>query len=606
MAIQTASTVAWGGLDGWLGLADAEPLVASLNSILGLGLMFLLALVAARIAQRLQIPRVTGYLLAGVMLGPSVVGRLASQEGWGRLFSIFSIQSEELQFLRILSELALGMILFSIGGEFRAEKVRSQGRRIALLATADILGPLVLVTTLMWAFQASLQESVLLGILAVAVAPAATLLVLKDLESEGAATSSLLVLVGLNNLFCLMMFPLATFAIGGTGELSTVLLRLGAAIAAGALIGFGMSVWQARLSRTKDFVLLAFAGVGLGVGIAHSLGDPSLSLVANFAIGATLVNSSTRGRELFEHLEGFAYPFYVFFFVAAGAELHLDSLAHLGVLGIVYVVGRTVGKVGGLWAMMKLSGLSRRLNPLLGLALLCQAGVAIGLGQTLAVQRPDIGEPILAVILASVVLFEVAGPLLVRNTLIHSGEVKLVTILPNLGAPGGTEPVRNAFYELRRSLGLVNLNRLEAKEGVRVEHVMRRHAEKLRDNQTFEQIIKTLSHGRYDLYPVVDKNHRFLGVVSYNEIRDIIFDDEIAKLVIARELMMEEDLLLRPDQSIEDALDIFQSHDALVLPVVEDPAGERQLVGIALRRDVVAAAHKTTPDTRSLEADSPA
>ncbi|MEQ8764893.1 MAG: cation:proton antiporter [Planctomycetota bacterium] len=598
MAIPAASSTASTGISG---LADAAPL-GELTPILGLGLMFLLALLAARIAARLQIPRVTGYLLAGVMLGPSVIGRLAGDSGWGRLFGMFSVQSEELQFLRILSELALGMILFSIGGEFRAEKVRAQGRRIALLATADILGPLVLVTLSMWAFGSTLQQSMLLGILAVAVAPAATLLVLKDLESEGAASSSLLVLVGLNNLFCLMVFPLAAFAAAGTGELSGVLLRLGGSILAGAFIGFGMSVWQARLTRKKDFVLLAFAGVGLGVGVAHSLGDPSLSLVANFAIGATLVNSSTRGREVFEHLEGFAYPFYVFFFVAAGAELHLDSLAHLGVVGMVYVVGRSVGKVGGVWAIMKASGLSRRLSPFLGLSLLCQAGVAIGLSQTLATQQPEIGVPIQSIILASVVLFEVAGPLLVRSTLIHSGEVKLVTILPNLGAPGGTEPVRNAFYELRRSLGLVSLTRLDAKDGVRVEHVMRRHAETLRDNQTFDSIIKTLSHGRYDLYPVVDKERRFLGLISYNEIRDIIFDEEIARLVIARELLMEEDLLLRPDQGLEEALDIFQSHDALVLPVVEDPGGERQLVGVALRRDIVAAAHKTSPSPVASEA----
>jgi Kef-type K+ transport system membrane component KefB len=391
-----------------------------MNELASLGVILLLALLAGHLVQFLRIPEVTGYILAGVMLGPSVLG-------W--------VSPHNLSALEVLSEVALGLILFSIGSVFEVERFRQVGRPILILTLAESLLAGVLVFAGMLAFRQPWQVAALLGTIAIATAPASTLMVIRECGARGPLTSSLLGIIAVNNIVCLTMFSVVVALIelaGGSGNMSfldtlyrslfSLLWQLLGSVALGFLVGLMLVGWATRISDTGEMLMLLVGSILFCVGVARVL---ELSqLIASLAVGATMVNLSARSRRLFATLGSTDPPFYAIFFVIAGADMDVALVWHMGALGLIYVLGRTAGKSLGAWWGARRLSMPDTVRKNLGFALFAQADLAIGL--TLVINRTlhEFAAAISVAVLAAVVVYEMLGPIGVRFSLLRAGEAR--------------------------------------------------------------------------------------------------------------------------------------------------------------------------------------
>ena len=391
-----------------------------MDELTSLGLILLLALLAGHLVKALRIPEVTGYILAGIALGPSVLG-------W--------VSADNLLALQVLSQVALGLILFSIGSVFEFSRFRRMGRQFMYLTLVESLLASVLVTASLFMLGQPWQVALLLGAIAMATAPASTLMVIRECDSAGPLTDNLLGIIAINNVLCIAAYTIVaamidlTSGFGGTTLLDAayraiypLVWQLGGSVALGYLIGLLLSGWSTHVTETGEMLILLAGSILFCVGVANLL-DLS-PLVASLAVGATLVNLAARSRSLFDTLAGTDPPFYAIFFVIAGADLDLTLVPAMGTVGLVYVLGRAIGKFVGAVAGARWLQLEPNVQRFLGFGLIAQAGLAVGL--TLAIeQRYDSFAPIVStVVLAAVVIFEMVGPLSTRFALVRSGEAR--------------------------------------------------------------------------------------------------------------------------------------------------------------------------------------
>lgn len=392
-----------------------------MNELASLGLILLLALLAGHLVQFLRIPEVTGYILAGIMLGPSVLG-------W--------VSARNLAALEVLSEVALGLILFSIGSVFEIERFRQVGRPILILTLAESLLAGTLVFGGMLLLGQPWQIAGLLGAIAIATAPASTLMVIRECNSRGPLTSSLLGIIAVNNIVCLVTFSTVAALIelasgpGGSGFWTTLygsvhslFWQLFGSVALGFLVGLMLVGWATKISDTGEMVMLLAGSILFCVGVARVL-DLS-QLIASLAVGATMVNLSRRSKRLFATLGETDPPFYAIFFVIAGADMDVELVWHMGALGIVYVLARTTGKALGAWWGARRLFMPESVRQNLGFALFAQADLAIGL--TLVINRSfsEYAPTVSVAVLAAVVVYEMLGPIGVRFSLVRSGEASV-------------------------------------------------------------------------------------------------------------------------------------------------------------------------------------
>ena len=389
-----------------------------MDELTSLGLILLLALLAGHLVKFVRIPEVTGYIIAGIVLGPSVLG-------W--------VSAENLIALQILSEVALGLILFSIGSVFEFSRFRRIGRQVLALTLVESALASFIVMIGALAVGQPWQVALLLGAIAIATAPASTLMVIRECDSSGPLTENLLGIIAVNNLFCIVAFSIvgSMITIGegfGPAGVADGLYRaifplfwqiIGSA-AVGYLVGLMLAGWSTRVTETGEMLILLAGSILLCVGVARLL-DMS-PLVASLAVGATMVNLSARSSRLFDTLAGTDPPFYAIFFVIAGADLDLSLLSSMGVVGVIYVMGRAVGKFAGAIVGARWLGLDRTVQQFLGFGLMAQAGLAVGL--TLAVnQRFETYAPVVStVVLAGVAFYEMVGPISTRFALVQAGE----------------------------------------------------------------------------------------------------------------------------------------------------------------------------------------
>lgn len=390
-----------------------------MNELSSLGLILLLALGAGHLVKFARVPEVTGYILAGIVLGPSALG-------W--------VSSQNLAALEILSEVALGLILFSVGTVFEASRFARVGRQVLLLTLYESVLAALIVTAGMLFLGVQWQAALLLGAIAIATAPASTLMVIREVDSEGPLTDSLLAIIALNNVYCIIAYSLVGTVIalaanigGPSGIVSTLYValyplvwQLMGSVALGFLVGLLLARWSSTITETGETLILLGGSILFCVGVARLL---ELSpLIASMAVGATMVNLAHRSQPLFQTLSEADPPFYAIFFVLAGADLDLSLVGSLGLAGMVYLVGRAVGKFWGARLGARRLGMPEIVQQYLGLTLLAQAGLAVGLTITAERQYPDLAPYVTTIVLASVAIYEMFGPISTRWALIRSGE----------------------------------------------------------------------------------------------------------------------------------------------------------------------------------------
>jgi len=390
-----------------------------MNELASLGLILLFALLVGHLVKFARVPEVTGYLVAGMIVGPSALG-------W--------VTHENLEALHIFSEVGLGLILFSIGAVFELGRVRAIGRRLVTLTLAESGLAAALVFVGMLIIGQPWPVALLLGAIAVETGAASTLMVIRENNAAGPFTEALTGVIGLNNIFALVAFSLAAVAldvsalaatgavsVGGIGRaLFPLFWQLVGSAALGFLVGLLLASWASQVVESGEILILLIGCVLLTVGVSTVLGLSPL--VASLAVGATMANLSGKSRRLFGALSRTDPPLYVIFFVLAGADLDLSLLPSLGLLGLVYVLCRATGKLAGARLAAKRTRFPEPVRRLLGMSIFAQAGLAVGLVLVTRERFPDIAPTVTTVVLGAVIVFEIAGPLSARFALDRSGE----------------------------------------------------------------------------------------------------------------------------------------------------------------------------------------
>ncbi len=405
--------------------------------LISLAFSVLAGLLMSRAAKLVNLPAVTAYLVAGLCIGPFVLGRLGIK---GLGFSSL----EEVNSFSIISQAALGFIAFEIGNEFRLKDLKTMGKSAITIGILQAVITTVVVDIALIALHfiapslISLSSAITLGAIAAATAPAATLMVVKQYKAEGPMTKLLLMVVAIDDAVGLVLFSISfgiasaleTGAISVMGVVVEPLLEIVLSLLLGVLGGVGLNFLEKyfhsrskRMSLAVAFVLLT-VGVSLleweigGVHIGFSL------LLVLMIEGTVFCNINETSEELMDRVDRWTGPLNMLFFVLSGAELNLNVLSNPLVLliGIVFILFRSFGKISGAYLSCRMEKTSPTIQKYLGITLLPQAGVALGMALT-ASGLSD-GEVVRNVVLFAVLVYELVGPTLTNWSLLRAGEIK--------------------------------------------------------------------------------------------------------------------------------------------------------------------------------------
>ena len=404
-----------------------------------LSLALIAGLLMSRLAKAVHLPAVTSYLVAGLLLGPFFLGRL----GLGRIgFGFDSLAAVE--GYGIITQVALGFIAFVIGNEFRLSALKRMGRQAVTVGIAQAVITTALVDAALIALHfarpdvISMASAITLGAIAAATAPAATLMVVKQYKASGPLTHLLLMVVAIDDAVGLVLFS-ASYGVANALEQGRIdpvsvilepLLEIILSLALGAAAGYVLNLLEVyfhsrskRMSLSVAFVLLTvgLSMVSFKVGPIHC--SFSLLLVCMMT-GTVFCNICPTSEELMDRLDRWVSPINILFFVLSGAELDLTILANPLVLliGVVYIAARSAGKISGSWLSCRATRCSPGIQKYLGITLLPQAGVALGMAAT-ASQLSD-GHMVRNVVLFSVLVYELVGPTLTKMSLTAAGEIR--------------------------------------------------------------------------------------------------------------------------------------------------------------------------------------
>jgi len=385
-----------------------------------IGLTLLLGQVGSNLLRKLKIPQVVGYIVMGVLLGKSAMGWLDPEA------------------LDAVTGLALGLIGFAIGSQLHLFQLRKMGKIILWISTLEAFGAFLLVTLSLWLITGKLFQGLMFGALAAATAPAATVDVLQEYKCRGPFTTTLLAVVGIDDGIALLIYGIAApfskvlfMPESNLSILSSLMIpirELGGSIVVGAVIGFLFSRGIKLLKAPSERLIVTLGVVLLGTGLSQMW---HLSLImTNMVIGLVVGNLATQQtRHLDTVIANFSPPVYILFFALVGARLDVRLLPAMGLMGLVYIIMRGCGKIGGSYLGARISGASVEVRRYLGMALFSQAGVAIGLAiaasNDFAMAGPEgaaFGALILNTITATTFVVQMVGPSLTRLAVVKAGE----------------------------------------------------------------------------------------------------------------------------------------------------------------------------------------
>ena len=403
-------------------------MINEINGLLIVGLATICGLAAGLLMNKIKLPAVTGYVLIGVILGESICG-------------VFTPQMIEQT--GVINGLALGFIAFSIGEELEFRFLRQLGKSIFLISIFEAMGAFILVTAAMYLVIHELHLALVLGAVASATAPAATMMVLRETRAKGILTSTLMAVVAIDDAMALILYGFASSLAkvmmlpGNSIALSTIiinpLIEIFGALFLGILSGLLLGFFAKKMSDQSELLILVVGTLVLNTGLAQFFHFSEL--LSNMALGTAVCNFAPGiTRRIFKLTSNITPPIYVMFFVLAGARLQLDLVKVIGVIGIVYTVVRIIGKVGGAALGGIVSSAPTPVRRYLGLGLLSQIGVAIGLAIMIQHEFPastygEAGEKmglwVVNILLFTTIITEFIGPILTKYAVTKAGEVKI-------------------------------------------------------------------------------------------------------------------------------------------------------------------------------------
>ena len=384
----------------------------SLSAAMAFGLLF------NRIVKKVGLPNVTGYLIAGLFIGPYVLNVLSN---------------EALKGITTITSVALGFIAFSIGGEFKLSNIKRIGSSILTITFFQALMATILVDVVLLLFGFDVPLTITLGAIATATAPAATLMVVRQYKAKGPITNILLPVVALDDAVGLIVFSISLsiakmWNIGNISMLKMIgepIVEILGSLAVGAAIGLMITICMRFFKSSANRLMLSLAAVLLGVSLADMWGLSSLLLC--MMIGAIMANLYAGYERILNLVDGWTPALFMLFFVISGAELNLSVLPKVGLIGILYIIVRSLGKYIGAFLGATIEKCNYSIRKYLGITLLPQAGVAIGMSQIVITALPEYGESIRAVVLCATLVYELVGPLLTKLVLTKAGEIKKIS-----------------------------------------------------------------------------------------------------------------------------------------------------------------------------------
>ena len=412
-----------------------------MQALLSLSIALLAGLLLSRVVKLLNLPAVTAYLVAGILVGPYVLGQLGAP-------GIGFISMDDVESYSIICDVALGFIAFSIGNEFRLSQLKKIGKQATIVGILQAVITTVLVDAALIGLhfiipeQLPLSAAIILGAIASATAPAATLMVVKQYKAKGPVTDMLLPVVALDDAVGLMIFAIS-FGVAkaldsGVVDVVTVVvepilevvLSLVLGVVMGVLFNFCERFFHSRSKRMSisiGFVMLTIALSMIEITEIPGIHIRFSSLLVCMMLGTIFCNICDFSEELMERVDRWTAPLFVLFFVLKGAELELIVFtnATIVLIGIVYILFRSIGKYSGALASSKLAGCDDNIVKYLGITLLPQAGVALGMANMAksATEIGDAGTVIFNITLFAVLVYEIVGPMLTKMALIKAGDI---------------------------------------------------------------------------------------------------------------------------------------------------------------------------------------
>lgn len=377
-------------------------------------ILLLVGLTGGYLASKVKLPSVTGYILSGLILGPSV-------------FNL--ITAEVYQNLSFINELALGLLAISVGMELHRKVVKQLGKDLMTISVGNTLLSFILVTAATYYAGMELAYAVILGTLSMTVSPSAVVSMIKEKRARGELTQTLLGLVAFDNLITIIVFGVVTALVqasmntGGQNAgamIAIVFLDVLLAILLGIALGFFVSFFIRRHLKNEKLLVIILAAILLANGLSTTFGLSAI--LVNIALGTTITNLTSRKVLVATVIHQIELPIFVIFLTMAGAHLDVSIVATVGLIGIAYVLARFIGKFLGAFICSHFTSLSAKVRKNLGLGLVPQAGVAIGLATIAEKSLTGSAGRITGVILTGVVVFEIVGPLLLDKALTNVGE----------------------------------------------------------------------------------------------------------------------------------------------------------------------------------------
>ena len=411
-----------------------------MQALLSLSIALLSGLLLSRLAKLAKLPAVTAYLVAGILIGPYCLGALGVK-GLG-----FTSKAD-VESLSILSDVALGFIAFSIGNEFRLSQLKKIGKQATIVGVFQAVITTLLVDIVLIALhliipdKLPLPAAITLGAIASATAPAATLMVVKQYKAKGPLTDILLPVVALDDAVGLILFAVSfgvakALKMGALNPVSIIVeplleivLSLGLGGVMGLLFSFCERFFHSRSKRLAVSVAFVFLTIGLSM-MKFEIGGVHIgfsSLLVCMMLGTIFCNICDFSEELMDRVDRWTAPLFVIFFVLSGAELELSVFADVLIIlvGVAYIVARSAGKYSGAFLSAKIAKCDDNIVKYLGVTLLPQAGVALGMAN-MAMGSAELGAEgaiIANITLFAVLIYELIGPMLTKIALLKAGDI---------------------------------------------------------------------------------------------------------------------------------------------------------------------------------------
>jgi Kef-type K+ transport system membrane component KefB len=530
--------------------------LSHLNTLLLLGLALFGGTIGGRLFQKIKVPQVVGYIAIGIIIGQNLLNL---------------VPPDVVKKFEPFNYFALGLISFMIGGELKLSTLKKYGRQFISILFFEALGAFFFVGILVFIIGMFLLHNVLvamamallLGSMSAATAAAGTTDVLWEYKTRGPLTSMLLGVVALDDILALFLFAvfssISTMFLGMKGgNVLAELGGLGYEIGAAVVVGAGSGYVLARLLRTfldeNKTLTFSIGAILLVLGLSVALNIDML--LSSMIMGILITNiAPIRSKELFTMLERIATPIYVLFFVLVGTSLNLGGLnIVIGVLIVVYLIGRTAGKMIG----ARLGGLLSKAIPsvskYLPLCLFSQSGVAIGLA-ILAQQRfPGyIGGVIVVIITATTFVVQLIGPPFIRHAVVKAGEVGL------------------------------NITQEDLIKTIKTSDVVPKKLPFIAENTNLKKILSVFSRHDELYYPVVDEKKRLMGIISISSIKETLMAQELSEFLLAHDIMEKPVTTCTPETPLTEAEEMMDHFHIDYVPVVRE---DNVTAGVVERRGI--------------------